>query len=157
MIPASRTSTASQLSDVELARQVGTGDPAAFTVMMRRHNQSLYRAARSILKDDAEAEDAVQEAYLLAYRAMPGFRGEAKLSSWLVKIVVNESIARARKRTRRAEVIGGTSVPFAASSSRCAATSTAATCLQSLPTGQEHMPLIPRAPWRPRPTVMRCR
>jgi RNA polymerase sigma-70 factor (ECF subfamily) len=113
MIPASRTSTASQLSDVELARLVGTGDPVAFTVMMRRHNQSLYRAARSILKDDAEAEDAVQEAYMQAYRSLGSFRGDAKLSTWLIRIAVNEAIARARKRRRRAEVIhlDGDAVP----------------------------------------------
>jgi RNA polymerase sigma-70 factor (ECF subfamily) len=72
---------------------------------MRRHNQMLYRTARSILKDDAEAEDAVQEAYLLAYRAIGDFRGDAKLSTWLVRIVANEAIARFRKRRRSAEVI----------------------------------------------------
>ena len=98
-------STFEGLSDADLVLAIATGNERAFTLLMRRYNQTLYRAARSILKDDAEAEDAVQEAYLLAYKAMPGFRGEAKLSTWLVKIVVNESIARARKRTRRAEVI----------------------------------------------------
>jgi len=105
MKPATHPSPHEGLSDADLVVQIIAGDEAAFTLLMRRYNQTLYRTARSILKDDAEAEDAVQEAYLLAYRAMPGFRGEAKLSSWLVKIVVNESIARARKRTRRAEVI----------------------------------------------------
>src|SRR5512147_2344488 len=105
MTPATRTAAASPLSDVELARRVGAGDPVAFTLLMRRHNQSLYRAARSILKDDAEAEDAVQEAYLQAYRSMGSFRGDSKLSTWLMRIAVNESIARTRKRTRRAEVI----------------------------------------------------
>jgi len=92
-------------SDVAMARRIAGGDRAELTRLMRKHNQRLFRTARSILKDDAEAEDAVQESYMLAYRAMPGFRGAAKLSSWLVRIVVNESIARARKRTRRAEVI----------------------------------------------------
>ena len=72
---------------------------------MRRYNQTLYRTARSILKDEAEAEDAVQEAYLLAYRGIGKFRAEAKLSTWLVRIVVNEAIGRRRKQTRRAEVI----------------------------------------------------
>ena len=72
---------------------------------MRRFNQKLYRTARSILKDDAEAEDAVQEAYLLAYRGIGKFRHDAKLSTWLVRIVVNESLGRLRKRSRRAEVI----------------------------------------------------
>src|SRR6478752_5045157 len=105
MKPATNPTPLAGLSDPDLVARIITGNEAAFTLLMRRHNQTLYRTARSILKDDAEAEDAVQESYMLAYRAMPGFRGEAKLSSWLVRIVVNESIARARKRTRRAEVI----------------------------------------------------
>jgi len=105
MKPATNPTPLAGLSDPDLVARIITGDEAAFTLLMRRHNQTLYRTARSILKDDAEAEDAVQESYMLAYRAMPGFRGEAKLSSWLVRIVVNESIARARKRMRRAEVI----------------------------------------------------
>jgi RNA polymerase sigma-70 factor (ECF subfamily) len=94
-----------KLPDAELARHVATGSHEAFTFLMRRYNQMLYRTARSILKDDAEAEDAVQEAYLLAYHAMGKFRGDAKLSTWLVRITVNESIARLRKRKRTAEVI----------------------------------------------------
>ena len=76
-----------------------------FEQLMREHNRLLFRAARAILRDDAEAEDAVQEAWLRAYRALDGFRGEAKLSSWLVRIVVNESLGRLRKRARRAEVV----------------------------------------------------
>ena len=91
--------------DAEIARRIASGDEKAFVLLMRRHNQILYRTARSILKDDAEAEDAVQEGYLLAYRAMGAFRGEAKLSTWLVRIVANEAIARSRQRIRRAEVI----------------------------------------------------
>lgn len=72
---------------------------------MRRHNQTLYRTARSILRDDIEAEDVVQDAYLLAYRNIDKFRGDAKLSTWLTRIVINEAIARSRKNKRRAEVI----------------------------------------------------
>jgi RNA polymerase sigma-70 factor, ECF subfamily len=94
-----------KLSDLELAQRIATGDKHAFELLMRRHNQILYRTARSILKDDAEAEDAVQEAWLLAYRGMSGFRGDAKLSTWLVRIVVNEAISHGRKRSRGAEVI----------------------------------------------------
>lgn len=93
------------LSDIEIARRIAADDQDAFRMLMRRHNQTLYRTARSILKDDAEAEDAVQEAWVLAYRAMGRFRGEARLSTWLVRIVVNEAIARARKRRRGAEII----------------------------------------------------
>lgn len=96
---------AASLSDADLARQVASGDEAAFRVMMRRHNQTLFRTARSILRDDAEAEDAVQESYLRAYRAMGSFRGDAKLATWLVRIVVNESVGRLRKMRRTAAVI----------------------------------------------------
>jgi RNA polymerase sigma-70 factor (ECF subfamily) len=105
MQPTLHTVAGSLISDSEIARRVGAGDPVAFKALMRRYNQSLYRAARSILKDDAEAEDAVQEAYMQAYRSIGGFRGEAKLSTWLMRIAVNEAIARTRKRSRRAEVI----------------------------------------------------
>jgi len=93
------------LTDAELVRRIALGEQDAFVLLMRRYNQTLYRTARSILRDDAEAEDAVQEAYMLAYRAPGSFRGEAKLSTWLIRIVVNEAVGRARKRSRRAEII----------------------------------------------------
>jgi RNA polymerase sigma-70 factor, ECF subfamily len=93
------------LSDAELARRVAAGERDAFTVLMRRYNRSLYRAARSILRDDAEAEDALQDAYLLAFRAIGQYRADAKLGTWLTRIVVNEALARARRGRRRAEVI----------------------------------------------------
>ena len=93
------------LSDADIARRVASGDEDAFHLLMRRHNQTFYRTARSILKDDAEAEDAVQESWLLAYRAMCTFRGDAKLSTWLTRIVVNEAIGRSRSRNRTAEII----------------------------------------------------
>jgi len=93
------------LTDAELAQRIAEGDLSMLQRLMRRHNQTLYRTARSILNDDAEAEDAVQEAYLLAYRAMAQFHGDARLSTWLVRIVVNAAIARLRKRHRQAEVI----------------------------------------------------
>lgn len=113
MRPAALEAIHEGLPDIEIARRIAAGDQDAFQLLMRRHNQTMYRTARSILKDDAEAEDAVQEAYLLAYRALDTFRGDAKLSTWLVRIVVNEAIARMRKRKRRAEVIriGGESAP----------------------------------------------
>ena len=72
---------------------------------MRRHNRTLFRTARAILRDDAEAEDALQEAYLQAYQAIGGFRGEAKLSTWFARIVANEALARLRKHARRAEIV----------------------------------------------------
>src|SRR6267143_1707195 len=105
MQPATAAVDYGKLTDLEMAQCIASGDKGAFELLMRRHNQMLYRTARSILKDEAEAEDAVQEAYLLAYRGMRGFRGDAKLSTWLVRIVVNEAIGRARKRSRGAEII----------------------------------------------------
>lgn len=101
----SSTINYSSLSDADLAAHIAAHDHHAFELLMRRHNQSLYRTARSILKDDAEAEDAVQDAYLLAYRGIGSFRGDAKLSTWLTRIVLNEALTKARKRSRRAEII----------------------------------------------------
>jgi RNA polymerase sigma-70 factor (ECF subfamily) len=91
-------------SDAELARRIASADQQAFVLLMRRHNQLLFRTARSILHDDAEAQDAVQDAYLHAWRAIGQYRAEAKLSTWLTRIVVNEAIARQRKGSRRAQV-----------------------------------------------------
>ena len=75
-------------------------EPSAFALLMRRHNRTLYRTARAILRDDAAAEDALQEAWLRAYHAIDAFRGESKLSTWLVRIVINEALARRRKDRR---------------------------------------------------------
>jgi len=104
-MPTTATKTAHDWNDAELAHRIADGDKSAFEQMMRRHNRALYRTARSILKDDAEAEDALQDAYLLAFRNMGKYRGESSLSTWLTRIVVNEAIARSRKSNRRAEVI----------------------------------------------------
>lgn len=84
---------------------IRAGEPHAFEALMRRYNRRLYRVARSILKDDAEAEDALQEAYWRAYRAMGDFHAEASLSTWLTRIVINESLGRLRRMKRNAEVI----------------------------------------------------
>lgn len=93
------------MSDADLAREIASGNQDAFVLLMRRHNKLLYRTARAILKDDSEAEDAVQDAYLLAYRGIAKFRHEAKLSTWLVRIVANEAVRRLRENARRASVI----------------------------------------------------
>lgn len=103
--PISRQPPLGAVTDAELARRVAAGERDAFTLLMRRYNQSLFRTARSILRDDAEAEDALQEAYLQAYRAIGQFRADASLATWLTRIVINQAIARARKGKRRAEVI----------------------------------------------------
>lgn len=93
-----------QAADIDLAQSVAAGDRGAFTALMRRYNQTLYRTARGVLRNDSEAEDIVQEAYLLAYRSIGSFRGEAKLSTWLIRIVVNLAIRR-KQRQRRDDAI----------------------------------------------------
>ena len=89
----------------ELVARAAHGDSAAFEALMRRYNRMLFRTARAILRDDAEAEDALQEAYIQAYRALGTFRGEAELSTWLARIVANEALQRLRKHARRAEIV----------------------------------------------------
>jgi RNA polymerase sigma-70 factor (ECF subfamily) len=92
-------------SDAALRQRVVDGEQAAFADLMRRYNRRLYRVARSILRDDAEAEDALQDAYIQAYRALPEFRGEASLATWLTRIVMNAALMRRRRSGRMAEVI----------------------------------------------------
>ena len=72
---------------------------------MRRHNPRLFRAARAILRDDAEAEDALQDAYLEAYRHMADFRGDAQVATWLTRIVINRSLMRLRSQKRHRTVV----------------------------------------------------
>jgi RNA polymerase sigma-70 factor (ECF subfamily) len=91
--------------DFTVARRVAAGDRAAFALIMRRYNRRLYRTARASLRDDAEAKDALQEAYLNAYRTIGRFRGDAALSTWLTRIVLNECLARKRRATRRGNVV----------------------------------------------------
>ncbi|MES1195936.1 MAG: RNA polymerase sigma factor [Steroidobacter sp.] len=74
-----------------------SGNTQAFEFIMRKHNRLLFRTARSILKNDAESEDALQEAYVKAWCALKMFRDDAKLSTWLVRIVINEALGRRRK------------------------------------------------------------
>lgn len=105
MIPKPAPALDPKTPDPELAERVAKGEEAAFRLLMRRHNQLLYRTARSILRDDAEAEDALQEAYIQAYNSIGSFRGDAKLSTWLVRIVVNAALGRLRKNRRGAEII----------------------------------------------------
>jgi RNA polymerase sigma-70 factor (ECF subfamily) len=84
--------------DLELAMRAAEGDELAFEAIMRRHNRLLFRTARAILKSDADAEDALQQAYLQVWRALREFRADARLSTWLVRIVVNEALGHLRRR-----------------------------------------------------------
>lgn len=91
--------------DLKLALRIAVGDRAAFEFLMRTHNRRLYRLARATLGNDAEAEDALQEAYLSAYKRIGQFRGDAALLTWLSRLVLNECFSRLRKEARRQNVI----------------------------------------------------
>lgn len=86
------------LSDVEVVRRVRDGETVLFEIIMRRYNQRLYRVARAILKDDSEAEDVMQQAYVNAYVHLDQFAEQAAFSTWLTKIAVYEALARSRRR-----------------------------------------------------------
>src|SRR5919106_1528560 len=87
-------------TDEQIVAQVLQGQTALFEVLMRRHNQRLYRAARAIVREDREAEDVMQQAYLNAYAHLRQFDGRAAFATWLTKIAVHEAIARARDQGR---------------------------------------------------------
>ncbi len=94
------------LPDEEVVRRVLGGEPALFEVLMRRHNQRVFRAVRSVLRDERECEDAMQQAWLDAYAHLGQFQGTAAFSTWLTRIALNEALGRVR-RSRP----GPTSVP----------------------------------------------
>lgn len=87
-------------SDEEVVRRVLAGETALYEILMRRHNQRLYRTARAILGDDTEAEDVMQDAYVRAYQNLASFEGRAKFATWLTRIAVHEALTRSRRRRR---------------------------------------------------------
>jgi RNA polymerase sigma-70 factor (ECF subfamily) len=88
------------LTDEEVVARVRAGDRALYEILMRRHNQRLYRAVRAILRDESEIEDILQEAHLVAYRSLADFEGRSRFSTWLVRIAVNKALDRLRRRSR---------------------------------------------------------
>jgi len=107
VVPTVAAVAAAIASDEDAAEIAGVaaGDARAFERLMRRHNGRMYRAARSILKNEAEAEDAVQEAYWKAYQNIGEFRADSRFSTWLTRIVINEALMRLRRNKRRAQFI----------------------------------------------------
>jgi RNA polymerase sigma-70 factor (ECF subfamily) len=83
--------------DAELVRRALTRDDTAFRTIMERYNRRLYRIARGILRNDSEAEDVVQEAYVKAFTNLGGFRGDSSLATWLARITMNEALGRLRR------------------------------------------------------------
>ena len=88
------------LSDEQVVARVLAGETAMFEIVMRRHNQRLYRVTRSILRNDGEAEDVMQDAYVRAYEHLDQFSGRAKFSTWLTRIAVHEALARQHRGKR---------------------------------------------------------
>lgn len=86
-------------AEAELIRRAVGKDEAAVRAIIQEHNRRLYRVARSIVRDDTEAEDVLQEAYLRAFSALADFRGESTLATWLTRIVVNEALQRLRRHS----------------------------------------------------------
>ena len=100
-MPATRPETAeSHSADLVLVHRALAREADAFRAIIKTHNQRLYRIARGILRNDAEAEDVVQEAYVRAFANLAAFRGDASLAPWLSRIVINEALGRLRQRRR---------------------------------------------------------
>jgi RNA polymerase sigma-70 factor, ECF subfamily len=99
------------ISDEELIRLILAGDVEKYEILMRRYNQRIYRVALSILRDESEAEDVMQEAYVRAYVHLNEFAGQAKFATWLTRIAIHEALARVRLRTRNDSQRGTSSEP----------------------------------------------
>ena len=93
--------TDATLTDEEVVARVLGGERALFEILMRRHNPRLFHTARAIVRDDAEAEDVMQDAYVRAFAALGQLQGRAKFSTWLTRIAVNEALARRRRAGRQ--------------------------------------------------------
>jgi RNA polymerase sigma-70 factor (ECF subfamily) len=99
------SAAAEPLSDEEVVRRVRAGERDLYELLLRRHNQRVYRAVRAVLRDEDEVEDVMQQAYVSAYLHLDQFAGMARFSTWLVRIAVNEAFARAG-RSRRLVLVG---------------------------------------------------
>ena len=87
-------------TDQELIQQVLDGNTGMFELLMRRYNERVYRAARSIVRDEHEAEDVMQQAYVNAFMHLGQYSGLARFSTWLTRIAINEALARVRRQSR---------------------------------------------------------
>jgi RNA polymerase sigma-70 factor, ECF subfamily len=97
--------TSGMSSDLEMVKQVLEGKTTSFELIMRRHNRRMFRIARGVLRNDSEAEDVVQDAYLKAYQRLDQYQGEGPLSAWLARITMNEALGRLRGNSATAETM----------------------------------------------------
>ena len=98
VLPRLQLAEADRLSDTELVERARARDELAVRAITKRYNRRLFRLARSILRDDAEAEDVVQESYVRAFTGLDLFRGDASFGTWITRIAVNEALGRLRRR-----------------------------------------------------------
>jgi RNA polymerase sigma-70 factor (ECF subfamily) len=91
------STVAATLPDAEIVRRVRAGESALFEILMRRHNQRIYRVARAVVKDETEAEDVMQQAYINAFTHLDQFQNRAQFSTWLTRIALHEAFSRRRK------------------------------------------------------------
>ena len=103
-IEVARASELSTLTDEEVVDRILRGETALFELIMRRYNQRLYRITRAIVRDDGEAEDVTQDAYVRAFEHLDQFAGRARFSTWLTRIAVHEASARLRRRGRQIDI-----------------------------------------------------
>ena len=135
----------SEMQDEEVVRRVLAGETALFEILMRRYNQRLYRVSRIILRNDGEAEDVMQDAYVRAYTHLGQFAGKAAFSTWLTRIAIHEALAR-KRRSGRYQALdalpnNGDSMPMLKSSDPTPEDSTARTeTRRLLEEAIEHLP-----------------
>lgn len=98
--PVPDTAATAAASDVQLALSAAAGNAAAFETIVRRHNRLLFRTARGVVADDAEAQDVVQETYLRAFTHLHAYRGDAALGTWLARIAINMALTALRRKGR---------------------------------------------------------
>lgn len=101
-VPSPAPASGATPTDEQIVERVRAGDVALYELLMRRHNRAVYRAIRSLIRDEAEVEDVMQQAYLSAYARLDQFRGDARFGTWLVAVALNEARGRLRKAKLRA-------------------------------------------------------
>ena len=94
------------LTDTDVIRRVRAGETALFEILMRRYNQRVYRIARAVVTDEAEAEDVMQQAYVNAYFHLDQFQERAQFSTWLTRIAIREALSRRRRAQPTEPLVG---------------------------------------------------
>jgi RNA polymerase sigma-70 factor (ECF subfamily) len=138
-----RSVAVAELDDRDVIAQVMAGDRGAFEILVRRHNQRMFRAARAITHTDVDAEDVLQQAWLDVYKHLAQFRGDASFPTWATRIAVNEAIALTRKRPMVAEVVDAVSeVAPDADLARAQVGALLEHCLANIPQGNREVMVL---------------